>query len=108
MRLLLTLGAHRKAEIWRRSFADAFAVALVTCFLVTGAVASDCLRTDKSTQVVWQEQRLTVCANKVPVSTLIREIAKKTGVRVVGLNGPLGVISIQLDGAPEFVFPRLL
>ena len=109
MRLLLTMGARRRLEVWLRRSFEAFGIAVAGCFLLTGAVASDCPFTENSVQVVWQEQRLSLCANKAPVSTVLREMARKTGVQVLGLQRPLGATSIQLTAvSPEVAFARLL
>ena len=49
--------------------------------------------------MAFDQQRLTVCANKAPVAAIMREVARKTGVRVIGLRRPLGTTSRQFTAA---------
>jgi hypothetical protein len=78
----------------------AFLTAIVTGVVVTAKADAICHSGPNSLSLEWTNQQLTICATKVPVTAVLHELARKTGLRIRGLEQPLGATSLQLENVP--------
>jgi HEAT repeats len=77
---------------------NVISTALLVCSLGIGEAAAQCASLTSFVQVTWEQPKVTVCASQAPVSDILREIARKTGIRVLGLKRTFGVTSLQVTG----------
>lgn len=78
----------------------AFLTAIATGVVVTANADAICKSGPNSLSVEWTNQQLSICATTIPVTAVLREVARKTGLRMHGLEKPLGTTSLQLEKVP--------
>lgn len=92
----------RRCRSWRQSrvislrHARRSTVATVVAFLLVGFASGGRSEAQTPTRVEWRHQRLSITAVDTPLAPILREIALRTGSRVVGLEHATERVTIDM------------
>jgi type II secretory pathway component GspD/PulD (secretin) len=81
----------KPSQLWR---------GIVSGLLLSLLVSVPCATAQVALKVEWKEERLSILAERAPLSQVLQEVAKQTGVKFRGLDVPQENVSLNFSHLP--------